>query len=86
MKDITQMELIEFGYGIDHKIHPQLILDLFKKMGETTQLKLTNIIQGKKTCPTSCPIPSTLYNQSYMCKSLSQYSKLSDKIKKNLKH
>ena len=35
--------------------------------------------------PNFLPNTSTLYNQSYMCKSLSQYGKLSDKIKK-LKH
>ena len=34
MKDIIQLELLKFGYGIDHKIHPQPILDLFKKMGK----------------------------------------------------
>ena len=32
MKDIMQLELLKFGYGIDHKIHPQPILDLFTKM------------------------------------------------------
>ena len=32
MKDIIQLELLKFGYGIDHKIQP--ILDLFKKMGK----------------------------------------------------
>ena len=34
MKDIIQLELLNFGYGIDHKILPQPILDLFKKMGK----------------------------------------------------
>ena len=23
MKDIVQLQLLKFGYGIDHKIHPQ---------------------------------------------------------------
>ena len=32
--------------------------------------------------PNILPHTSTLYNQSYMCKSLSQYGKLSDKLKK----
>ena len=34
MKDIIQLELLKFGYEIDHKSHPQPILDLFKKMGK----------------------------------------------------
>ena len=34
MKDIIQLEFLKFGYGIDHKIHPQPILDPFKKMGK----------------------------------------------------
>ena len=49
IKDIIQLELLKFGYGIDHKIHPQPILDLFKKMEKKQlELKITNIIQGKK--------------------------------------
>ena len=34
MKDIKELELLKFGYEIDHKIRPQPILDLFKKMGK----------------------------------------------------
>ena len=34
MKDIIHLELRKFGYRIDHKIYPQPILDLFKKMGK----------------------------------------------------
>ena len=34
MKDIIQLELLKFAYGIDHKICPQPILDLFKNDGE----------------------------------------------------
>ena len=34
MEDIIQLELLKCGYGIDHKIHPQPILDLYKKMGK----------------------------------------------------
>ena len=82
MTDIIQLELLKFGYGIDHKIHPQPILALFKKMGKKLlYLKLTNIIQGKKM-PNILPHTRTPYNKSSMCNSLSQYSKLSDKIKK----
>ena len=36
MKHIIQLELLKFGYGIDHKIHPQPIFDLFKKTEKIT--------------------------------------------------
>ena len=56
MKDTIQLELLKFGYGIDHKIHPQPILDLFKNMGKTTGIKTHKYNTRQKTCPTSCPI------------------------------
>ena len=34
---MIQLELLKFGYGIDYKIHPQPILDLFKKMRKNYQ-------------------------------------------------
>ena len=37
MKDIIQLELLKSGYGINHKIQPQPILGLFKKMGKNYQ-------------------------------------------------
>ena len=36
---MIQLELLKFGYGINHKILPQPILDLVKKMGKTTGIK-----------------------------------------------
>ena len=39
-------------------------------------------MQGRKNMPDILLHTSTPYNQSYMCKSLSQYGKLSAKIKK----
>ena len=82
MKDIKQLELLKFGYGIDHKIHPQPILDLFKKMEKPTGTKTHKYNTRQKNMPNVLPHTNTPYNQSYMCKSLSQYHKLSDKIKK----
>ena len=83
MTDIIQVELPMFGYGIDCKIHPQTILNLFKKMGKTTGIKTDKYNTRQKTMLNILPHTSMLYNQSYMCKPLSQYSKLSDKMKKS---
>ena len=85
MEDIIQLELLKFGYGIDHKIHPQPVLDLFKKMKKTTGFKTHQYNIRQKSMPNILPHISTPYNQSYMYKSLGQYGKLSDKNKKKLK-
>ena len=56
IKDIIQLELLKFGYGIDHEIHPQPNLDLFKKMGKTTRIKTHIYNTRQNTCPISCLI------------------------------
>ena len=67
MKDIIQLELLKFRYGIDHKNHPQTIFNLFKKMGKTTAIKTCKHNTRQKNIPNILPHTSTPYNQSYMC-------------------
>ena len=82
MKDIIQLELLKFEYGIDHEIQPQPILDLFKRWEKTTGIKTHKYNTRQRNMSNILPHTSTLYNQRYMCKSLRQYGKLSDRIKK----
>ena len=62
MKDIIQLELLKFGYGIDHKIHLQPILDLFKKKGKTIGIEIQKYNTRQKNMLNILPHTSTPYN------------------------
>ena len=75
--DIIQLEQSKLAYKIKNRLMPIPILELFDTLGKKThryntrQRHLPNIKQHK----------SELYNKSFLCKSITYYSGLSNKIK-----
>ena len=74
--ELIQLEQSKLAYKIKNRLMPVPILELFDRLGkkthryDTRQKHLPNIKQHK----------SELYNKSFLCKSITYYSGLSNKI------
>ena len=74
LNDIIKFHMCKFGYKLDHKIHPHPLLNIFKKNPE--DLSRNRRVTRHMNIPIISKHSSKLYNSSYLCKSISNLTKL----------
>ena len=69
----------KFGYKLNHKIHPCPLLNIFTKNPEG--LSRNRQVTHRMNIPMISKHSSKLYNSSYLCKSISNWTKLPQSVK-----
>ena len=76
---IIKFQMCKFGYKLDHKIHPRPLLNIFKK--NLDGLSRNRQVTHHMNIPIISKHSSKLYNSSYLCKSISNWTKLPQSVK-----
>ena len=79
LNDIIKFHMGKFGYKLDHKIHQRPLLNIFKKNPEG--LSRNRRVTHHMNIPIISKHSSKLYNSSYLCKSISNWTKLPQSVK-----
>ena len=79
LNDIIKFHMCKFGYNLDHKIHPHPLLNMCTKnpKGLSGNRQVTHHIN----IPIISKHSSKLYNSRYLCKSISNWTKLPQSAK-----
>ena len=79
LNDIVKFHMCKFGYKLDCKIHPRPLLNIFKKNPEG--LSRNRQVTHHMNIPFISKHSSKLYNSSYLCKSISNWTKSPQSVK-----
>ena len=79
LNDIIKFHMCKFGYKLYHKIHPRPLLNIFTKNSEG--LSRNRQVTHHMNIPNISKHSSKLYNNSYLCKSISNWTKLPQSVK-----
>ena len=75
--EINKFELCKLAYGVKHKLLPVPIIAMFNEAGGKTHRYPTR----QKNLPNIKKHKCDEYNKSFLCKTISNYNHLSDKMK-----
>ena len=81
IKDLIHLGMCKLGHNISHKHYPSPILNLFVKFGGR---KVHRYPMQNKHVPNVQRHYSELYNKSFICKSITAYNVLPQKLKKEV--
>ena len=81
IKDLIHLAMCKLGHNISHKHYPTPILNLFVKFGGRKVHRYPT--QNKHVPNVQCHY-SELYNKSFLCKSITAYNVLPQKLKKEV--
>ena len=79
LNNIIKFHMCKFGYKLDRKIHPCPLLNIFTKNPEG--LSRNREVTHHMNIPIKSKHSSKLCNSSYLCKSISDWTKLPQSVK-----